>query len=99
MMPVGWPDGFTSVQLRNDESFTKHSGADFAIIICSSAQGEARTAPIYRMYDNRGHDPFLVCVGPGGNSIEGEVYAVDEAMLKALDVLEMVSISASRRDC
>ena len=33
---------------------------------------------------------FLVCVGPGGNSIEGEVYEVDEAMLKALDVLEMV---------
>lgn len=48
---------------------------------------EARTLPIYRMYDLGGY-PGMVRVPNQGLSIEGEVWEVDEAGLAKLDILE-----------
>ncbi|WP_395750972.1 gamma-glutamylcyclotransferase [Prosthecobacter sp.] len=49
--------------------------------------GEASTAPIYRMYELKGY-PGMVRSQEGGLSIQGEVWSVDEAGLRHLDVLE-----------
>lgn len=48
---------------------------------------EARTEPLYRLYDLGGY-PGMVRVPQQGLSIEGEVWEVDEAGLERLDVLE-----------
>lgn len=49
--------------------------------------GEARTAPVYRMYELDGY-PGMVRDEEGGLSIQGEVWSVDEAGLELLDILE-----------
>lgn len=50
---------------------------------------EARTAPVYRMYDCGGF-PGMVLVEQDGVSIVGEIWEVDEAGRRKLDVLEDV---------
>jgi gamma-glutamylaminecyclotransferase len=50
---------------------------------------EARTAPEYRMVDCGGY-PGMFPVKLGGASIQGEIWEVDEAGKKKLDVLEDV---------
>jgi gamma-glutamylcyclotransferase (GGCT)/AIG2-like uncharacterized protein YtfP len=52
--------------------------------------GEARTAPQYRMVDCGGY-PGMFAVDQGGLSVIGEVWEVDEANRKQLDVLEGVA--------
>jgi len=48
---------------------------------------EARTLPLYRLYDLGGY-PGMVRVPQQGLSIEGEVWEVDETGLAKLDILE-----------
>lgn len=52
--------------------------------------GKARTSPVYRMFDLGGY-PGMVRVGAGGAGIEGEIWEVDDACLRSLDVLEDVA--------
>lgn len=51
---------------------------------------EARTEPVYRMYDFGGF-PGMVPVEKDGVSILGEIWEVDEAGRKKLDILEDVA--------
>lgn len=48
---------------------------------------EAQTQPRYRMYDLGGY-PGMIEVSEGGIGIRGEVWDVDPACLKQLDLLE-----------
>ena len=50
---------------------------------------EARTEPVYRMYDCGGF-PGMIPVEKDGVSILGEIWEVDEAGRKRLDILEDV---------
>lgn len=52
--------------------------------------GEARTAPVYRMYELDGY-PGMVRDEEGGLSILGEVWSVDERGIEMLDSLEDVA--------
>jgi gamma-glutamylaminecyclotransferase len=53
--------------------------------------GEARTEARYRMYDLGGYPGMVVAEAGKGERIEGEVWEVDEAALRGLDVLEGVA--------
>lgn len=52
--------------------------------------GEARTAPVYRMVDCGGY-PGMFPVNEEGLSIQGEVWEVDAACRRELDILEGVA--------
>lgn len=51
--------------------------------------GPAVTLPLYKMM-SLGWHPGMVHVGAGGSAIRGEIWAVDEATLAALDEFEGV---------
>lgn len=53
--------------------------------------GEARTEVRYRMYDLGGYPGMVVAPEGEGVAIEGEVWEVDEAGLRGLDLLEGVA--------
>ena len=53
--------------------------------------GEARTAPVYRMVDCGGY-PGMFPVDKDGLPIMGEVWEVDEACRRELDLLEDVVV-------
>lgn len=48
---------------------------------------EARTQPVYRLYDLGGY-PGMVEVSRDGLSVEGEIWEIDETSLRRLDELE-----------
>ena len=52
--------------------------------------GAAITAPVYRLFDLGGY-PGMVRVARGGCAIEGEIWEIDKACLRALDRLEDVA--------
>jgi len=58
--------------------------------------GEARTQPVYRMYDWGGY-PAIVPVEDGGVSISGEVWEIDDTCLIRVDWLEAVEDGLYRR--
>jgi gamma-glutamylaminecyclotransferase len=58
--------------------------------------GEARTVPVYRLYD-AGLFPVLVDDRANGVAVQGEVWRVDEVVLKRLDEWEGVPELYSRR--
>lgn len=64
---------------------SNHSYLDGQVFV-----GKARTSPVYRMFDLGGY-PGMVRAGAGGAEIEGEVWDVDDACLRSLDVLEDVA--------
>lgn len=64
----------------------KRGGSNHAWIEQQQFVAEARTAPVYRMYDLGGY-PGMVR-DENGLSIQGEIWSVDEAGLIKLDVLE-----------
>jgi len=64
----------------------KRGGVNHAWIEAQQFVAEARTAPLYRMYDLGGY-PGMVH-SADGISIQGEIWSVDEAGLAQLDVLE-----------
>ncbi len=51
--------------------------------------GEARTLPVYRMFDYGGF-PALVSATADGMAIEGEIWQIDGACLAKIDELECV---------
>lgn len=59
--------------------------------------GPARTQPVYRLRDLGGY-PGLVVVQQDGLSVYGEVWDVDAACLRHLDVLEDVAGGAYARE-
>ncbi|MBN8422815.1 MAG: gamma-glutamylcyclotransferase [Verrucomicrobia bacterium] len=64
----------------------KRGGSNHAWIEKQQFVAEARTAPLYRLYDLGGY-PGMVRA-EDGISIQGEVWSVDEEGLIKLDVLE-----------
>jgi len=64
----------------------KRGGENHGWIAQQQFVAEARTAPLYRLYDLGGY-PGMVRASDGV-CIEGEVWSVDEAGLARLDVLE-----------
>ncbi|WP_395735181.1 gamma-glutamylcyclotransferase [Prosthecobacter sp.] len=64
----------------------KRGGSNHGWIAQQQFVAEARTAPLFRLYDLGGY-PGMVRA-EDGLSIQGEVWSVDEAGLIKLDVLE-----------
>lgn len=64
----------------------KRGGSNHGWIAQQQFVAEARTAPLFRLYDLGGY-PGMVRV-EDGLSIQGEVWSVDEVGLIKLDVLE-----------
>ena len=64
----------------------KRGGSNHAWISQQQFVAEARTAPLYRLYDLGGY-PGMV-YAKDGLSIQGEIWKVDAAGLAQLDILE-----------
>jgi gamma-glutamylaminecyclotransferase len=65
----------------------KRGGSNHALLAGQRLIGPARTRPEFKLYELDGY-PGLVRVAAEGRSIGGELWAVDDPCLAALDELE-----------
>lgn len=70
----------------------RKGGCNHHLLELSECVGSFETEPDYQLYDNDDY-PGLA---HGSNSIQGEIYRIDDDLLAQLDVLEDVSVDFHR---
>ncbi len=85
--PVNRPPGASATFLLFVYGTLKRGGGRHGPLAEQRCRGPVQTRPLYALY-HLGSYPGLVAVGEGGQSVQGELYEVDRALLGWLDRIE-----------